>query len=202
VIKPLFRNWRATVRPEGGPVAASAGPEDFTAALVTALPGLRRHAIALAGDVSRADDLIQDCIERALRNRATLKDPQRLFGWLRSILYNIYVDELRVRRRRGTPADIDEVVNSLAQSAPSADRSSMLEFARAMALLSPEHRQILLLVGLEGLSYRETAEELALPIGTVMSRLARARDQLRAALDQTEDARPPQALRAAGGLGS
>jgi RNA polymerase sigma factor (sigma-70 family) len=164
-----------------------ASPDQFRAALIAALPALRRYAIALIGDVAAADDLIQDCAERALRNREALQDARRMIGWLRSIVYNLYIDELRVRRRRGITSSIDELANSLAQSMPAADRASTLEFVRGMSLLSVEHRQILLLIGLDGLSYREAAEELGIPIGTVMSRLARAREQLRAGLEAIED---------------
>jgi RNA polymerase sigma-70 factor (ECF subfamily) len=160
--------------------------DEFAAAVIAHLPRLRRYAIALVGDLSLADDLVQDCAERALRYRTTLKEEPRVFGWLRKILHNLYIDELRHRRRAGTAIDLDELANSLAQSVPSAERMSTVDFVRAMSGLSVEHRQILLLVGLEGTSYRDAAEELKIPVGTVMSRLARARTQLRALLDQAE----------------
>jgi RNA polymerase sigma-70 factor (ECF subfamily) len=165
---------------------------EFSAMLVAQLPRLRRYAIALIGDVSLADDLLQDCVERAMKNRRTLREEQRFYGWLRSILHNLYMDELRRRRRTGVMTDLDELVNSLMYSTASADRRSLMDFVQAMDRLSVEHRQILLLVGLDGLSYRETAEELNLPIGTVMSRLARAREHLRDLLDQTEERKAPE----------
>jgi RNA polymerase sigma-70 factor (ECF subfamily) len=167
---------------------AGSGQDDFSVVLIALLPRLRRYATALVGDPNLADDLVQDCLERALRNRAALKEEARAFGWLRSILHNLYMDDLRYRRRRGIVADVDDLANSLAQSVPPADRNVAIDFVRAMNRLSVDHRQILLLVGMEGLSYREAAAELNLPIGTVMSRLARAREHLRELL---EDQGPP-----------
>jgi RNA polymerase sigma-70 factor (ECF subfamily) len=167
----------------------------FADALIAQLPALRRFAIALAGNSAMADDLVQDCIERALRRSDQLSEPTRIAAWLRSILHNLYIDELRKKRTRGYDKDIGDLANDLALSAPAADRAETTDFVRAMATLSPEHRQILLLVGLEGMNYREAASHLNIPIGTVMSRLTRARDRLRAELERTEapGARPGDA---------
>ncbi len=165
--------------------------EQIQQALVAHLPGLRRYAIALTGNASAADDLVQDCIERALRRAETLQDRGRMAAWLRSILHNVYLDGLRRGRSRGAGVDLSEMDNDVALSTPPVDRTAAADLMRAMATLSAEHRQILLLVGLEGLSYREVAVELNLQIGTVMSRLARARERLRQALD---DSRGPAAI--------
>jgi RNA polymerase sigma-70 factor (ECF subfamily) len=102
---------------------------------------------------------------------------------LRSILHHIFIDDLRRRRLGGTMVDVRDLEDDLALSTPPADRAGMGDFYAAVMRLSLEHRQILLLVGVEGLSYREVAAELGVPIGTVMSRLARARERLREALD-------------------
>jgi len=155
----------------------------FTSALIAQLPALRRYAIALSGSVPAGDDLVQDCIERALRQSDQLRDVDKVAGWLRSILHNLFVDELRRRRSRGLEEDISVLADDPALSAPAVDRAAFHEFTAAMNRLSAEHRQILLLVGLEGLSYREIANELRIPIGTAMSRLARARERLRNALE-------------------
>jgi RNA polymerase sigma-70 factor (ECF subfamily) len=160
--------------------------DGFATDLLGAMPRLRRYAMALVGDRSLADDLVQDCVERALKNRTALKDTRRLFGWLRTILHNLYMDALRERRSRGTTVDLDEMANSLNLSVAPNDRTATIDFVRAMDELSVDHRQILLLVGMEGLSYRDIAAELDIPMGTVMSRLARARDQLRIKLESTE----------------
>ena len=151
----------------------------FADALVAQLPGLRRYAMALAGNAALADDLVQDCIERALGQQAQLREQERLAGWLRRILYHLYIDEIRRGKRRGREQEITELADRLELSAPAPDNSAMREFIHAVNRLSIEHRQILLLVSVEELSYREIADELEIPLGTVMSRLARAREKLR-----------------------
>jgi RNA polymerase sigma-70 factor (ECF subfamily) len=187
VIQRLAGRWRQA-RPAAGERAD--GAAGLRAALLAELPRLRRYALALVGDVTMADDLLQDCVERALRNEASLSDPKALYGWLRSILHNLFIDQLRQRRGQPVPVDIEELSNALVLSAPAADRGIVLDLARAMAALSVDHRQILLLAGLEGLSYREMAATLDIPIGTVMSRLVRARDQLRRLLEAGPADRP------------
>jgi RNA polymerase sigma-70 factor (ECF subfamily) len=136
----------------------------------------------LAGRAGEADDLVQDCIERALRQPDSLREAHRMGAWLRSIVFNLYVDETR-RWRNRRMVDVTDMQDDLALSTPPEDRVGLRDFSTAMQSLSAEHRQILLLVGVEGLSYREIAVELGVPVGTVMSRLARARERLRAALE-------------------
>jgi RNA polymerase sigma-70 factor (ECF subfamily) len=153
--------------------------EAFVNALVAQLPGLRRYAAALVGNSALADDLVQDSVERALRQSGQLRDFQALAGWLRRILHNRYIDEIRRDQSRGRPQDIADYADHLEVSVPAEDRAAALDFIKAMSGLSVEHRQILLLVGLEDLSYQEISEELGIPLGTVMSRLARAREKLR-----------------------
>jgi len=155
----------------------------FAAQLIAHLPALRRYAMALCGNSSLADDLVQDGIERALIRAPSLRELDRLGPWLRSIVHNLFVDEVRRQRTRGVAVDVAAVENDLAVSTAPADRSATSDVARAMASLSIEQRQILVLAGVEQLSYREIADELAIPLGTVMSRLARARASLRAALE-------------------
>jgi RNA polymerase sigma-70 factor (ECF subfamily) len=159
-----------------------AGEDAFAEALIAHLPALRRYAAALVGRAGAADDLVQDCIERALAQAGKLQDIERIGGWLRSILHNLYIDDLRRKRRQGTVVDVANVDNTLDLVAPQRNHAAMIDLDRALAALSFEHRQIVLLVGLEGLNYRQVAEELGIPIGTVMSRLARARERLRAAM--------------------
>ena len=169
-------------------------PSDaVTHALLAQLPGLRRYATALVGNAADAEDafqatfldLVQDCVERALARRDTLRDAQSLGRWLKVILHNLHVTALR---RRGAPAvPVDDLAEDLALSAPPENRDQIRDLVRAMAGLSVEHRQILLLISLEGMSYREVAETLDVPIGTVMSRLARARERLRCLLEGDQD---------------
>jgi RNA polymerase sigma-70 factor, ECF subfamily len=157
--------------------------EEFRDTLVAQLPGLRRYAVGLTGNAALADDLVQDSIERALRQTAQLRDIKHLPGWLRRILHNLYIDEIRRGRGRGQQQDIMELADHLELSVKAQDSAAGRDFLRAMDALSVEHRQILLLVGLEDLGYREIADELDVPIGTVMSRLARARERLRSLLE-------------------
>jgi len=153
--------------------------------LAEALPRLRRYAIALAGDVSTADDLVQDCIERAWKNRSAIKDERAIFAWLRAILHNVNIDRVRLRRRRPEEAEsLDAVSETLSNGAAGDELTRSMDVVRAMNRLTIEHRRVLLLIGVESLSYREVADELGVPIGTVMSRLARAREQLRALLEK------------------
>jgi RNA polymerase sigma factor (sigma-70 family) len=144
---------------------------------------LRRYATALTGSPADAQDLVQDCLERALTSRDSLRDANRLYPWLLAILHNLHASAHRSKARRGWEEPVDRFADSLALSQPPADRGPILDLVRAMAELTPEHRQVLLLNALEGLRYAEIAEALEIPIGTVMSRLARAREQLRLALE-------------------
>jgi RNA polymerase sigma-70 factor (ECF subfamily) len=152
------------------------------------IPALRRYARALARDVDVADDLVQDTLVRALR-------AQRQFhgGDLRSWLYTILTNLNRNRRRSlaRRPALFPLLEDGAVGGDASGTEAEGRDIARALATLPDDQRSVLLLVTLEGLSYREVAEVQGVPIGTVMSRLARARAAIRAYLD---GARP--ALRA------
>ena len=159
----------------------------FADALIGELPALRRFATALSGDAALADDLVQDCIERALTNSAALRETGKLGPWLRRILHNLFLDELRRRKARGVNVDMQDLSNDLALSVAEADGTTA-DLLTAASRLSEDHRHILILAGVEALSYREIADELSLPMGTVMSRLARARSALRALLNPAESA--------------
>ena len=150
-------------------------------AVAAEIPRLRRYARALTGDDNEADDLTQDTLERALSRLDQWRDSANPCHWLFSILHNLYIDGLRRRSRRPPHLGLESV--SANQSPSVADAASGCDVDRALQLLSSEQRQVLLLVGLEGLSYAETAEVLDIPVGTVMSRLARGRDRLRTLMD-------------------
>jgi RNA polymerase sigma-70 factor (ECF subfamily) len=154
----------------------------FADRLIAELPALRRFATALCGNAAFADDLVQDCIERALTQSATLRDTARIGPWLRRIVHNLFLDEMRRRTVRGVAVDMHDLADDLALSVP-AQGSALNDMLAAAARLSDDQRHILVLAGVEALSYREIAEELGVPMGTVMSRLARARAALRALLD-------------------
>ena len=146
--------------------------------------------MVLAGNAAMADDLVQDSIEKALRQSGQLREPQLLPRWLRRILHNLYIDEIRRQRGKGPQADIMNFADHSELSIPADDSAQGRDFMRAMNALNVEHREILLLVGLEDMSYREIAEELKVPIGTVMSRLARARERLRSLMESGADVIP------------
>jgi RNA polymerase sigma-70 factor (ECF subfamily) len=145
------------------------------------IPRLRRYARALVGSNAEADDLIQDTLERALARLHQWRDGDSPRKWLFSILHNLHVDALRRKSRRPPHVGLDSLGPE--QSAPAADGASSRDLDRALQLLPVEQREVVLLVGLEGLSYAETAEVLDIPVGTVMSRLARGRGRLRTLMD-------------------
>ena len=181
---PLHRTVLAACNdePRRRPSSTVSRSSTFADALVAQLPALRRYAVGLVSNVALADDLVQDCIEKALAQESQLRELDRLAAWLRRILHNLYIDEIRRGKRRGRERDITELADHLELSEPAPDNSAKLEFVHALNRLSMEHRQILLLVSVEELSYREIADELEIPLGTVMSRLARARERLRSVL--------------------
>lgn len=143
------------------------------------VPALRRYARALTRNADRADDLVQDCIERALRKRGLFQPTGPLQAWLYRILLNLYRNSLRQTRRRGDHVPIDTMLIEPAIPAPQPGRIALAEMSRAIDQLPDEQREALLLVVLESVSYEEAAGILQIPIGTVMSRISRARTALR-----------------------
>jgi len=165
-------------------ISSSVSTRDALAdAIAAATPRLRRHALYLLYNQADADDLVQDCVEAALRNRSALQDLAKLRSWLFSILNKLFLMRLRSKSRRGHALQIEEIADSLAACTSPEDRLLAHDLGCAMGRLSAEHRQILLLLNVEGYGYQEVARTLGIPIGTVMSRLARARRRLRAVLD-------------------
>ena len=151
--------------------------------LIAEIPRLRRYARALTGDPVRADDLVQDTLERAL-NKWTLWRPGDLGAWLRTLMHNLFVNQVR---DRPTMADVDEAAD-LPVRARQQDMLEVRDLDRALQRLPAEQREVLLLVGLEELSYAQAAKITGVPVGTVMSRLSRARERLRLILAGAEDA--------------
>ncbi len=142
------------------------------------IPGLRRYARALSGDVAQADDLVQDCLERALSRLALWRRDGNLRAWLLTILRNVWIDELRRRKVRPEQYGMDDVIEGAATAPNQHDRLAVRDLVAALALLAPEQRETVLLVGLEGMTYAEVAGVTGVPVGTVMSRLKRGRDRL------------------------
>lgn len=154
---------------------------DDQAQLLACIPRLRRYARALVGDRAGADDLVQDTLERGWQKLASWRHGSDMRAWLFSIMHNLRMDQLR------KPVLANEVLeqDSL-QTAMTDSQSHGLEIRdlqSALALLPLEQRQIVLLVALEQMTYEEVAQTLALPLGTVMSRLSRGREKLRTLMD-------------------
>jgi RNA polymerase sigma-70 factor (ECF subfamily) len=150
----------------------------FSQQLVEVVPRLRRFARSLTRSAADADDLAQAAIERALVHQASWKPGTRLDSWVYRIAQNLWRDELRAHRRRSEPLE-DSLMGEDGRES-FARHIEVAELAQSFERLPEEQRLVLTLVVLDGLSYQETAEVLAVPIGTVMSRLARARGRLAA----------------------
>lgn len=155
--------------------------EDDVALLEAQIPALRRYAFALVRDHDGADDLVQDCLERALSRWYLRRPGGDLRAWLFTILRNLYINSHRRRQRRSPGASMRE---ALALAAP--DHEAGLEardVLSALDQLPEEQKSLLLLIGVEDLSYADAARMLGVPVGTVMSRLSRARQRLRAVME-------------------
>ena len=159
-------------------------PPAFRSKLLDAIPRLRRYARSLAYDPGAADDLTQQTLERALSHWEQF-DPSRDMGvWLLSIAHNAFLDGLRRESRMTVtdPADLQRVQDETGDNS-GRDIGLQIDLRAALAQLAPEQRQPLLLVCVEQLSYAEVAEVMNIPVGTVMSRVCRARATLRRILD-------------------
>ena len=154
--------------------------EALSVEIVELLPRLRRFARALAGNPSDADDLVQIAIERALAKSEQLRAGAPLVGWMFGILRNAWIDEARARARRNRVFVPEELGEHVAD--PHSARVEILPVQQAMERLSDEQREVISLVLIEGLSYREAADIIGVAIGTVTSRLARGREALQTLL--------------------
>lgn len=160
---------------------------DFCTLLEPQIPLLRRYARALLHDPARADDLVQDTLVRALSKQDLWQPGTNLRAWLFTVMHNLHVTGLRRSARDGTMVDVEDIsLTLIATTDPTASRQ-LSELENAIARLPVEQREVLLLVGLEGVQYDEAAMILCVPIGTVRSRLSRARVTLRKLLDRDED---------------
>jgi RNA polymerase sigma-70 factor (ECF subfamily) len=144
------------------------------------IPRLRRYARALTGDRAAADDLVQDTLERALSRFHLWRRGSDLRAWLFTIMHNIFVNQARSRTRYPHEPFDEPAAEKLQYREP--DWSELRDIGDALAKLPVEQRTVVLLVGLEQFTYEEAARVLDVPIGTVMSRLSRARERLRALL--------------------
>jgi RNA polymerase sigma factor (sigma-70 family) len=160
--------------------------------LVEQIPSLRRYARALTGDGWAADDLVQDTLERACAKWRLWAPGTDLRAWLFTLMHNIYLNQQRAAKVARYSVSFDEIEDE--PHAPALAGDDPLDLGRCLARLPADQRAVLLLVTLEDMSYDEAAKVLAIPLGTVMSRLSRARSRLR---DLMEGGRPATGASAA-----
>jgi len=175
-------------------------------AMLAAVPSLRAFAISLSGNIDRADDLVQETLLRAIANIDSFQPGTNMSAWMFTILRNLFRSEYRKRRR-----EVEDTDGSYAESLKShPEQNSRLEFQEfraALAKLPPDQREALILVGASGFSYEEAAQICDCAVGTIKSRVNRARTRLAdlLAIESSEDFGPDQSTRAimaAGGPGS
>lgn len=160
---------------------------DFSNELIELLPRLRRFARSLTGKADEADDLVQAACERALRGQASFKPETRLDAWLFRIMKNLWIDRIRRRKTEGVAEPIDDS-STLAGTDGRDVTDARLTLDRVwleMGRLPEEQQQVLRLVCVDNMSYKDVADQLQIPIGTVMSRLSRARTSLNRALQSS-----------------
>lgn len=159
--------------------------DHFSCQAMQYIPRLRRYARALTGDASAADDLVQDALERALRKQDLWREGSDLRAWLFTVMHNVFINQVRSAAASRTVA-LDASLAELPQP-QAGDRLEIRDLDAALQRLPDEQRTVLLLVGLEQMSYEDAARVLDVPIGTVMSRLSRGRERLRRLLQGLPD---------------
>lgn len=150
---------------------------------------LRRYALLLVGDPHDADDLVQETLARVIVHLRGFRPVRDLRAYLHATMHNLFIDGHRRQRHTASEVEVDELVERLVAPASQLDRLELRDLLRALRRIPAEQREVVLLVGFEGLSYSETARILGVPIGTVMSRLSRGREALRRLTDRGMSAR-------------
>jgi DNA-directed RNA polymerase specialized sigma24 family protein len=164
--------------------------------IVDQIPALRRYARALTGDTWAADDLVQDTLERACSKWRLWTAGSDLRAWLFTVMHNLFLNQVRraIGQAQGKTVDIDDVVHMLV--APDVGLGPAIDLQRCLLRLPQDQRVVLLLVSLEDMSYAEVAKITGVPIGTVMSRLSRARSRLQELLNAPAVRVDPQPITA------
>src|SRR6478752_9087037 len=159
---------------------------EFNGLVEREIPRLRRYARALTRSADRADDLVQETLLRAISKSHLWQIGTDIRAWLFTIMHNHYVNMVRRAIRDEATIDIEQMSSSLVAITDPTASSQLRELERALACLPGEQREVILLVGLEGMSYETAAQVLGVPVGTVRSRLSRGRDALRRLMDMPE----------------
>jgi len=154
-------------------------PIDLSPDIVEHVGALRRYARALVGNRADADDLVQECLARVLAQMRAWREVRDLRAYLFTTLHNVFVDNGRRRRTAGAEVPIEDEAARLVMPATQTVRLEVRDLMTALGQIPREQREVVLLVGMEGMSYVEAAQVLGVPIGTVMSRLSRGREALR-----------------------
>jgi RNA polymerase sigma-70 factor (ECF subfamily) len=149
---------------------------NFSSDLIEHLPRLRRYARALTRDVSQADDLVQDTLERALVKLDLWRPGTDLRAWLFTLMHNLFINQVRANKLQETDLD---AAKDIPVNGGQMDAMALRDISTALGRLPAEQREVILLVGLEQFGYAEAARILDVPLGTVMSRLSRGRERLR-----------------------
>ncbi len=165
-------------------VSLGSSHKNFDEQLLDNVTALRRYAMFLSGDASRADDLVQESLVRVLAHARAWRPIKDIRAYLFTTMHNVFVDNNRRYHARISDQPVESVLANLVSPASQSQRMEILELVEALQELSAEQREAVLLVGLEGMSYAETAKVLGVPIGTVMSRLSRGREALRRLTDR------------------
>lgn len=167
-------------------IARRIGMDDRKSAILAEIPRLRRYAQGLVRERDKADDLVQDTLERALARMDNWRVGESPRRWLFTIMHHLFIDQVRKIARRGEkamlPLDSNE---ALSAPADQFDAMATLDIMDSLQAIAPERRAALLIVGVEGFSYAEAATILGIPAGTLMSRISRGREDLRARLDDS-----------------
>jgi RNA polymerase sigma-70 factor (ECF subfamily) len=171
--------------------------DDLGQKIEAEIPRLRRYARALTRDETSADDLVQDCLERGFGRRHLWQQGTDLRAWLFTILHNQFVNNVRRGVRQGSAVEIRETEPAFIRAANHEKHLELRDLRRALALLPEEQRSVILLIGLEGMSYEAVAEVIGVPVGTVRSRLSRGREALRGLMGIRADAKAEETMRTA-----
>ncbi len=147
--------------------------------MIAHIPGLRRYARALTGNADDAEDLVQECLARTLARDHLVARAADARAYIYAILHNIHVDHVTARRQLVEGVCLEDVERTVSCPAGQLERLAVRDLEVAMAQLPHDQREVVLMVGLKGMSYRDVSRQLGAPLGTVMSRLSRARGTLR-----------------------
>lgn len=151
--------------------------ESINAIITEQIPRLRRYARALTGERTRADDLVQDTLERAWGKLHLWRRGSDMRAWMFSIMHNTFINH--IRKKQLDAVSMDDEALEIPTRATQEDALQMRDLSSAIGKLPDEYREVILLIGLEQMSYEEVAHVLGIPMGTVMSRLSRGRERLR-----------------------